>query len=91
MRWMRWTEKLVGHERMRKLTTSSGNVWCVSADGRQAWPLLGPATKFGPYDSDVARGLGHEVNANLPPTSYVVTNAGDDWREVYSMLRSGDG
>src|SRR4051812_42066501 len=72
MAQQRWTEKLAGHETMRQLTTTGGVAWCVSGDGRKAWPLLGPATQFGPYDIDSARARGEEVDIAIPPTDYRV-------------------
>jgi len=94
------TEKLAGHESMQQITisptgtwlpwgsTEAGTVYCISREGRFAWPLFGPASAYGPYDADVSRANGTEVDRTIPDSDYRVQNAGPEWRKVYDLLSS---
>ena len=82
------TAKLIGNEDLARHTTSDGTEWCLSSGGRFAWPLYGPATALGTFDTTVARALGQEVDRRVKRDDYTVTNAAPGWREMYEWLRA---
>lgn len=85
----RWQSVLEGSEGLEQYTTSGGVVYCISPDRKRAWPRIGPATAYGPYDTDVAAGTGQEVDISIPANDYRVRGAGSAWREVYEYLLEG--